>query len=66
MITTNQFGSLDPEDPFNLLVTFYELCGIVGTNSYDEDVVYLILFSFSLIGKSKTWLQSYPNQSLTS
>jgi len=65
LITTNQFSSLEQEDPFNHLVTFYKLCGTLGTNSDDEDVVYLRLFPFSLIGNAKTWLQSHPIQSLT-
>lgn len=66
LITTNQFVGLDQENPFSCLATFYELCGTLGTNSDDEEVVYLKFFSFSLIWKAKIWFQSHPNQSLTS
>jgi len=65
LIITNQFFCLHQEGPFNHHVTFYEGCATLGTNSNDEDTIYLKLFPFSLTGKAKIWLQSHPSQSFT-
>ena len=65
LITSNQFVTMDHEDPYTHLSTFYELCGTMGVFGEDKEAVYLQLFPFSLASKAKTWLQSHPNQSLT-
>jgi len=65
LITSNQFVTMDHEDPYTHLSTFYELCGTMGVFGEDKEAVYLWLFPFSLASKAKTWLQSHPNQSLT-
>jgi len=57
---------MDYEEPHSLLYIFYELCGTFGMIETDEEALLLRVFSFSLIGKAKAWLQSQPNQSLTS
>ncbi|KAK8469592.1 hypothetical protein PHAVU_005G111650 [Phaseolus vulgaris] len=54
------------EDPYTHLSTFYELVGTMGFEENDIESVYLRLFPFSLAGKSKEWLKSHPNHSLSS
>ena len=66
LISAHQFASAGNEDPYTHLSTFYELCGTMGIPEGEKEVVYLRLFLFSLTGKAKAWLQSHPNQSLTS
>nr|KYP44106.1 hypothetical protein KK1_034422 [Cajanus cajan] len=66
LVSSQQFVGLDHEDPYSHLSNFYELCGTMGIPEGDEEAVYLRLFPFSLTGKAKVWLQSHPNQSLTS
>ncbi|XP_020224161.1 uncharacterized protein LOC109806192 [Cajanus cajan] len=66
LVSSQKFTGLDHEDPYSHLSNFYELCGTMGIHEGDEEVVYLRLFPFSLTGKAKVWLQSHPNQSLTS
>ncbi|XP_020211727.1 uncharacterized protein LOC109796466 [Cajanus cajan] len=66
LVSSQQFAGLDHEDPYSHLSNFYELCGTMGIPEGDEEAVYLRLFPFSLTGKAKVWLQSHPNQSLTS
>ncbi|XP_017441057.1 uncharacterized protein LOC108346488 [Vigna angularis] len=64
LISSNQFSSMENEDPHAHLVTFYELCGSVSVMG-EEKVLYMRLFPFSLNDKAKAWLESQPNQSLT-
>nr|KYP55784.1 hypothetical protein KK1_002009 [Cajanus cajan] len=66
LVSSQQFAGLDHKNPYSHLSNFYELCGTMGIPEGDEEVVYLRLFPFSLTGKAKVWLQSHPNQSLTS
>lgn len=56
LMTINQFVSLDQEDLFNHLATFYKLYETLGIVYDDEDVIYLRLLPFSLTGKAKIWL----------
>jgi len=66
LISTHQFNGMDHEDPYTHLSTFYELVGTMGFEGNDIEYVYLRLFPFSLAGKAKEWLNSHPNQSISS
>ena len=66
LISSHQFTRLDHEDPYTHLSTFYELTATMEFKERDKESVYLRLFPFSLAGKAKECLKSYPNQSLTS
>jgi len=55
---------MDHENPCTHLSILYELIGTMGFEERDLELVYLRLFPFSLAGKAKEWLKSYPNHSL--
>jgi len=65
LISRHQFTGLGHEDPYTHLSTFYELTATMGFEERDKEAAYLRFFLFSLAGKAKDWLNSYPNQSLT-
>jgi len=46
------------------LATYIEICNIVKIAGVPEDVIQLKLFSFSLAGEAKRWLQSFKGNSL--
>ena len=62
LIGSHPFAGMDHEDPYTHLSTFMELCSTVGASDEDAKAVNLRAFSFSLVGKAKTWLQSHPNK----
>jgi len=66
LINSSQFSGFNRQDPHIHLFIFIELCCSVGIIGTDEETLFLRLFQFSLIGKSTTWLQLQPHQSLTS
>ncbi|XP_068498515.1 uncharacterized protein [Phaseolus vulgaris] len=66
LINTHQFTTMEHEDPYSHLDTFYELVGTMGFQFADIKIVYMRLFPFSLAENAKDWLRSLPNQSLTS
>ena len=45
---------------------FFELCDMQNYKEVDGDIVKLKLFSFSLRGRAKEWLQSLPRNSIDS
>jgi len=55
ILYANPFVGLDHEDPFHHLTRFYELAGTLRAAEEEEEVVFMILFPHSLIGKSKEW-----------
>nr|KYP60311.1 hypothetical protein KK1_015764 [Cajanus cajan] len=65
LIQNNQYAGLDHEDPYLHLHTFIELCGTMKIHQVPEDVIWIKLFPFSLLGKAKMWLNALPHQSLT-
>ncbi|RZB46716.1 hypothetical protein D0Y65_050669 [Glycine soja] len=64
LIGSHPFAGMDHEDPYTHFSTFMELCSTMGASDEDVEAVYLRDFPFSLAGKAKTWLQSYPHKSL--
>jgi len=53
LISTYQFTTMDHEDPYSHLSTFYELVGTMDFQLGDIENVYMCLFLFSLAGKAK-------------
>ena len=53
LIRTHQFTTMDHEDPYTHLSTFYELVETMGFQSDDIESVYLHLFPFSLPKKRR-------------
>ena len=52
------------EDPYARLETYIEICNTVKIAEVPEDAIRLNLFSFSLTGEAKRWLQSFKGNSL--
>jgi len=53
LISTHEFTTMNHEDQYTHLATFYELVGTMGFQLGDIENVYMLLFPFSLVGKSK-------------
>ena len=65
LLYANPFAGLDHEDPYAHLIKFYELCGIVGAADDEEEMIFLRLFPFSLIGKAKDWFLNQTQQTMS-
>jgi len=52
LISTHQFTSMDHDDPYVHLSTFYELVGTMGFQESDIEFVHLHLFPISLVVKA--------------
>jgi len=64
LIQGNLFHGLPNEDPYAHLATYIEICNTVKIAGVPEDAIRLNLFSFSLVGEAKRWLQSFKGNSL--
>ena len=64
LIQGNLFHGLPNEDPYAHLATYIEICNTVKIAGVLEDAIRLNLFSFSLAGEAKRWLQSFKGNSL--
>ncbi|GJV72892.1 reverse transcriptase domain-containing protein [Tanacetum coccineum] len=64
-ISNNSFFGLDNDDPHSHIKRFYQITRTLRLNQVPDDVVKLILFSFSLKGVAKTWLENEPPNSIT-
>ena len=66
MIQNNaQFYGLSNEDPNSHISNFLEICETIKINGVSKDAIRLRLFPFSLKDKAKQWLNSLPNNSIT-
>ncbi|KAK8947387.1 hypothetical protein KSP39_PZI006995 [Platanthera zijinensis] len=61
----NKFEGLGHEDANSHLRTFLAICDMFKFNGASEDAILLSLFPFSLEGRAKDWLESLPNDSIT-
>ncbi|KAK8952364.1 hypothetical protein KSP39_PZI003940 [Platanthera zijinensis] len=64
-VQNNKFGGLGHEDANSHLRTFLAICDMFKFNGASEDAIMLRLFPFSLEGRAKDWLDSLPNDSIT-
>ncbi|KAF7821315.1 hypothetical protein G2W53_026770 [Senna tora] len=61
----NIFGGSPIEDPNNHILNFLEICDTFKHNGVSDDAIRLRLFPFSLRDKTKVWLQSLPEGSIS-
>ncbi|XP_027905680.1 uncharacterized protein LOC114165219 [Vigna unguiculata] len=66
LVQSNQFNGLANENPYTHLATFLEICNTVKIHQVPDEAIRLSLFPFSLAGNAKVWLNSFPENSLTS
>ncbi|XP_028181418.1 uncharacterized protein LOC114368306 [Glycine soja] len=64
LIQGNLFHGLPNEDPYAHLATYIEIYNTVKIAGVSEDAIRLNLFSFSLAGEAKKWLQSFKGNNL--
>ena len=64
LIQGNFFHGLPNEDPYAHLATYIEICNTVKITGVPEDAIRLNLFSFSLAGEAKRWMQSFKGNNL--
>jgi len=64
LVQSNQFNGLTHENPYIDLSTFLEICNTVKIHQVPDEAICLSLFSFSLAGNAKAWLNSFPQNSL--
>ncbi|GKE79768.1 reverse transcriptase domain-containing protein, partial [Tanacetum coccineum] len=65
-LSNNSFFGLENDDPHSHIRRFYQITRTLKLNQVPDDVVKLILFSFSLKGAAETWLENEPPCSITS
>ena len=64
-IRDNKFNGLSAEDPNAHLRNFLEIVDNFKVNGVPEETIRLRLFSRSLDGRAREWLDSLPNNSIT-
>ncbi|GJV35167.1 reverse transcriptase domain-containing protein [Tanacetum coccineum] len=65
-VSNNSFFGLENDYPHSHIKRFYQITRTLKLNQVSDDVVKLILFSFSLKGAAETWLENEPPCSITS
>jgi len=65
LVQSNQFNDLSHENPYTHLATFLEICNTVKIHQVPDEAIRLSLFPFSLARPAKSWLNSFPENSLT-
>jgi hypothetical protein len=61
-----QFSGASTDDAAAHLNNFVELCEMQKYKDVDGDIIKLKLFPFSLRGRAKDWLLSFPRNSIDS
>ena len=64
MIQNSPFNGLLYEDPFGHMSRFLEYCSTFKINGVQPDVIWLILFPFSLMDRAKRWFTNLPSNSI--
>ncbi|GJW37688.1 reverse transcriptase domain-containing protein [Tanacetum coccineum] len=65
LVTAIAFHGFENDDPHSHIRRFTKITQIVKLNNVPGDVVKLLLFSFSLEGAARTWLEKEPPNSIT-
>ncbi|KAJ0520261.1 putative nucleotidyltransferase, Ribonuclease H [Helianthus annuus] len=60
-----QFHGLEDEDAPGHITRFLRICSTFNLHGVTADAVYLRLFPFSLSGRAATWLDTLPQNSIT-
>ncbi|KAI3815718.1 hypothetical protein L1987_15397 [Smallanthus sonchifolius] len=60
-----QFHGLEDEDAPGHLSRFARICDTFNITGVSKDAIYLRLFPFSLSGRASTWLDTLPDNSIT-
>ncbi|GJT79407.1 reverse transcriptase domain-containing protein [Tanacetum coccineum] len=63
-VSNNPFYGFKEEDPHSHIRRFYQITRTLRLNQVPDDVVKLILFSFSFKGAAETWLDKEPPNSI--
>ena len=63
--TSVQFGGLATDDPNAHITNFLEICDTFKHNGVSDDAIRLRLFPFSLRDKAKGWLNSLPQETIS-
>jgi hypothetical protein len=66
LVMKEQFTSVSTDDAAAHLNNFVELCEMQKYKDVDGDIIKLKLFPFSLRGRAKDWLLSFPRNSIDS
>ena len=66
LVMREQFSGTSTDDASSHLNNFVELCEMQKHKDIDGDFVKLKLFLFSLRGRAKEWLLSFPRNSIDS
>ena len=62
---STQFHGLDEEDAPGHLSRFVRICDTFRVNGVSEEAIYLRLFPFTLSGRAITWLDTLPQDSIS-
>nr|GEY58321.1 reverse transcriptase domain-containing protein [Tanacetum cinerariifolium] len=65
MMTSEQFFGLEKDNPHDHIRWFNKITSIIKYKDVPNSVIKLILFSFSLAGAARRWLEKEPPRSIT-
>ncbi|KAI3827051.1 hypothetical protein L1987_01113 [Smallanthus sonchifolius] len=65
IIHATQFHGLEDEDAPGHLSRFARICDTFNITGVSKDALYLCLFPFSLSGRASTWLDTLPDNYIT-
>ncbi|GAU13378.1 hypothetical protein TSUD_175310 [Trifolium subterraneum] len=65
LLYANPFTGLPHKDPYNHLVKFYEIAGLLDATEAEEESLFVRMFPHSLLGTTKDWYLDQPTQTMT-